>query len=277
VEKPVWQANFDTSFPNGGGYGFSDRDGSPNATGILSTNLTDGIDGTAALEYTVNLSSWSASPPVSYSGFGIGANESPLPYPLTSSSQASYRVYFSAKVGGTLAGVINVPGQIDLSFFIPDGTEVFDLTSTFELSTNWQTYEFDGGTNLQIATWLTSAQSMFNQYVSQVNKMELQISVPGSPNIATQFGYDANNTVEIDNIKVVQLVPGLGPLSIVRTNSQTQVMWADPPTGGAAQLQSSLNVTGPFFNVAGATSATVSPYTVPTGTNQQFYRNMWVP
>ena len=40
VEKLIWQANFDTTFPNNGGYGFNYRDGSPSATGTLSTNLT---------------------------------------------------------------------------------------------------------------------------------------------------------------------------------------------------------------------------------------------
>jgi hypothetical protein len=276
VEKPIWQTNFDSTFPNDGDYGFSDRDGSPAATGNWAINPTGGIGGSASFEYTVNFSAWSSSPPSSYSGFGIGADESPLPYSLTSSSQASYRVYLSAKVGGTSAGITNVPGQVDLSFFIPNGTEVYDLTSTFMLSTNWQSYEFDGETNLQVATWLTGAQSLFNQYVSQVNKMEVQISVLGSPNVATLFGYDANNTVDIDNIKVVELAPGLAPLTIVQTNARSMVVWADPVTGGTAQLQRATNVTGPYLNVVGATSATASPYAVPSGTNQ-FFRNMWVP
>jgi hypothetical protein len=277
VEKSLWQANFDNTFPNDGDYGFSDRDGSPAATGGWAINPTGGIGGSASFEYTVNFSAWSNSPPASYSGFGIGADESPLPYPLTSSSQSSYRLYLSAKAGGTSAGVTNVPGQVDLSFFIPNGTEVYDLTSTFMLSTNWQSFEFDGGTNLEVATWLTGAQSLFNQDVSQVNKMEVQISVPGSPNIATLFGYDTNNTVDIDNIKVDELVPGLAPLTIIHTNTNAMVVWANPATGGAAQLQSATNVTGPYLNVAGATSATASPYAVPSGTNQQFFRNVWVP
>jgi hypothetical protein len=278
VEQPIWQANFNSTFPNGGGYGFSYRDGSPSsASGILSTNLTGGVGNTASLEYTVNLSSWSSSPPVSYSGFGLGANENPLPYNLTSSSQASYRLYLSAKVGGTVAGVTNVPAQIDLNFFTPTGTQVYDLTATFSLSTNWQSYVFDGGTNMQVATWLTGAQQLFNQNVTNVNKMELQITVPGSPNVGTVFGYDANNTVDIDNIKVVQLVPGLAPLTIIRNSGQTSVMWADPTTGGTAKLQSATNVAGPYLDVAGASSAAASPYTVAPGSQQQFYRAVWVP
>jgi len=195
----------------------------------------------------VDLSSWSNSPPVSYSGFGIGVTETPLPYMLNNSSQVSYRVYLSAKVGGTSAGVTNVPGAVDLSFFVPANTltpsnaapaAVFDLTLSLVLSTNWQSYVFDRGTNMQIASWLTGAQQLFNQNVTNVNQMELQISIQGSPNIATPFGYDTNNRVDIDNIKVVELVPALAPLTVLQTNGQAQVMWADPTAGGIAELQS---------------------------------------
>ncbi|HXB58532.1 MAG TPA: hypothetical protein VNU95_03160, partial [Candidatus Acidoferrales bacterium] len=59
-------------------------------------------------------------------------------------------------------------------------------------------------------------------------------------------------------------------------NARSMVVWADPVTGGTAQLQRATNVTGPYLNVVGATSATASPYAVPSGTNQ-FFRNMWVP
>jgi hypothetical protein len=243
VEKPIWQANFDSSFPNGGGYDFSYRDGSPGASGSLSTNLTGGAGDSASLEYTVDLSAWRKSPPTSYSGFGVGANESPLPYTLTSAKQASYRIYLSAKVGGTSAGVTNVPGAVDLTFFVPAGTltpsnagpaAVFDLNSALVLSTNWQAYEFDG-TAMQIASYISGAQALFNQYVSQVNQMELQVTVEGSPDVGALFGYGDNNTVDIDNIRVVELVPELASPTVVQTNGQAKVAWADPePKAGKA-------------------------------------------
>jgi hypothetical protein len=287
VEKVIWQANFDSTLPSGYDYGFSDRDGSPAATGSWAINPTGGVGGSASLEYTVNLSSWSSSPPISYSGFGVGANETPLPYALTSSSQASYRVYLSAKVGGTSAGVTNVPGAVDLTFFVPAGTltpsnaapaAVFDLNASLVLSTNWQTYEFDG-TAMQVASYINGAQALFNQYVSQVNQMELQVTVQGGPDVGTLFGYDANNTVDIDNLKVVQLVPGLAPLMLIRTNSQSQIIWADPnPTiGGMAGLQCATGVSGPYLDITGAASAAASPYTVPPGNPQQFFRTVWIP
>ena len=67
------------------------------------------------------------------------------------------------------------------------------------------------------------SQAQFNQYISQVNEIAVQIVPQGSPNIGTLFGYDSDNTIDIDNIKVVQLVPGLAPISVVKTNNQVKV------------------------------------------------------
>jgi hypothetical protein len=222
AEKVIWQADFDSTFPNGGGHAFSFRDGSPSASASLSTNLTGGVGGSASVECTVDLSSWSSSRPGSYSGFGVGVSEHPIPCLLTSADKASYRVYLSAKVGGTGAGIARVPANVDLNFFTPS-RQVFDLTSPLVLSTNWQQYIFDGATNLQIATWLSGARQLFRQNVTNINKMELQITVPGNPDVGTLFGYDANNQVDIDNIKVVELVPKPAPRALRQTNGQTKV------------------------------------------------------
>ena len=56
-EKLVWQADFDSTFPNDGDYGFNDRDGSPNATGTWAINPTNGVSGSASFEYTIDFSS----------------------------------------------------------------------------------------------------------------------------------------------------------------------------------------------------------------------------
>jgi hypothetical protein len=277
-EQLIWQANFDNTFPNVGGFGIHYRDGGiDNATGILSTNVGGGVGGSNSLEYTVDLSSWSNTPPGSYSGFGVGATEGPLPYTLSDTNKASYRVYLSAKVGGTSAGVTNVPGVMDLLFRAPSNSTqivVFDLNPTMTFTTNWQSYVFN---NMPIGVNNGGSQALFNQYISQVNQLSVQVVPQGSPNIATLFGYDANNTVDIDNIKVVQLVPGLPPVSVTNTAGQINVYWTDPATGGTAQLQSSTNVAGPYVNVPGEGSGANSPYTVPAGAAHQFFRTIWVP
>ena len=285
-EQLIWQANFDNTFPNGGGYGFHYRDGTDNASGTLAANLTGGVDGSASLEYTVNLSSWSSTPPASYSGFGVGATENPLPYVLTSSNKASYRVYVSAKAGGILGGAsTNIPAVMDLLFSVPPGAEspsntsqavVFDLVPALTLTTNWQSFVFDGASS-PIGVNNGGSQALFNEYVSQIDQMQVQVTAQGNPNVATIFGYDSNNTIDIDNVKVVELVPGLPPVSVTNTAGQIKAYWTDPTTGGTAQLQSSTNAAGPYVNVPGEGSGTNSPYTVPAGPAQQFFRTIWVP
>ncbi|HEY5297966.1 MAG TPA: hypothetical protein VIK59_08570 [Verrucomicrobiae bacterium] len=273
-EQVIWQADFDSTFPSIDGYGLHYRDGTDNASGILTTNVGEGIGGSDSLEYTVDLSSWSSSPPASYSGIGTGATESPLPFVLTSTNKASYRVYVSAKAGGILSGAsTNIPAVMDLLFFANAGV-VFDLNPSLTLTTNWQSFVFD---NMAIGVNNGGSQASFNQYVSQVDQMQVQIVAQGNPNVATIFGHDSDNTIDIDNIKVVQLVPGLPPVSVTGTNNQIHVYWTDPSTGGAAQLQSSTNVAGPYLDVAGAASAAASPYSVPTDSAQQFFRTVWVP
>jgi hypothetical protein len=282
-EQVIWQADFDNTFPNANPYGtvYSDVGGTSE---IVSTNMGGGFGGSNSLECTADFSSWSANPPTSYSGFGPGAVENPLPFVLTSSNKASYRVYIAAKAGGIVDGAsTNIQGSFDLLFKVPAGAEspsnaspavVFDLNPSLTLTTNWQSYVFD---NMPIGVNNGGSQALFNQYISQVNQMQVQLVAQGNPNnIATQFGYDNDNTVDIDNIKVVQLVPGLPPVSVTSTAGQVKVYWADPTTGGVAQLLSSTNVAGPYLNVAGAASGAASPYTVPSGSAQQFFKTVWV-
>jgi hypothetical protein len=285
-ETPIWQASFDNTDPNAGGYGFHFRDGTDNASGTVATNLAGGIGGSASLEYTTDLSSWSSSPPASYSGFGVGARENPLPYGLVSSNKASYRVYISAKAGGLATGASpNIPAVMDMLFLVPAGTEspsnatpavVLDLAPALTLTTNWQSFVFDGATS-PIGVNNGGSQALFNQYLSHVNQMQIQVATQGSPDIGAQFGYGANTTIDIDNIKVVELVQATPPVTVVGTNNQLKVLWTDPVTGGTAQLQSSTNVAGPYLNVPGAASGAASPYTIPAGSKQQFFRTVWIP
>jgi hypothetical protein len=283
-EQLIWQANFDTTLPSAD-YGFSFRDGANDATGIVTTNITGGVGGSNSLEYVVDLSSWSTNPPVSYSGFGVGAQESPLPFQLTSSAKSSYKIYFSAKVGGIPAGnSTNVSAVADLLFLVPPGAEspsngspavVLDLSPALTLTTNWQSFAIDGS-SCPVGVNNGGSQALFNQYVSKVNEMKLQVATQGSPDIGAQFGYATNVTVDIDNVKVVEMNPGLPPVSVINTNNHVEVFWADPTTGGTAQLESATNVTGPYLDVVGAASGAASPYVAPAGPAQQFFRTVWV-
>jgi len=285
-EVLIAQADFDTTF-SASTYGFNFRDGANGATEIVTTNVGGGVAGGNSIENTVDLSSWSATPPAVYSGFGVGAIFTPIPFQLTSTSKASYRVYVAAKAGGLANGAsTNISAVVDLLFDVPPGSEspsnaspaiVLDLSPALTLTTNWQSFVFDGSA-CPIGVNNGGSQALFNQYISDVNEILVQVATQGAPNIGAQFGYGADTTIDIDNIKVVELVPGLSPLTVVRSGHQIQVIWTDPATGGTAQLQSSANVAGPYVNVAGAASAAAaSPYTVPSGSQQQFFRTVWIP
>jgi hypothetical protein len=285
-ERVIWQANFDSTFPNGGDYGFHFRDGIDNASGTVTTNLAGGVRSSSSLEYTVNLSSWSTNSPASYSGFGVGATESPIPFALVSSNKSSYRVYISAKAGGLADGAsTNISAVMDLLFTVPAGAEspsnassavILDLAPALTLTTNWQSFVFDGAAS-PIGINNGGSQNLFNQYFSRVDEIQVQVATQGSPDIGAQFGYGSATTIDIDNIKVVELVPGLPPVTLTSTNNQITISWADPSTGGTAQLQSATNIVGPYIDITGAASGANSPYVIPTGAGQQFFRTVWVP
>ncbi len=285
-EQLIWQANFDTTFPNAGSYGFNFRDGVNDATGILITNIGGGFEGSDSIEYDVNLSSWSTDPPASYSGFGVGAQEAPIPYQLTATNKSAYRIYFAAKAGGLANGAsTNIAAVMDLLFRVPAGVEspanpspavVFDLNPSLTLTTNWQSFVFDGSA-CPIGVNNGGSQALFDEYISDVNELQVQVSTEGSPDIGAQFGYGTNTTIDIDDIKVVQLVEATPPVAVLETNNEVEVFWADPATGGTSQLLSSTNPTGPYADVPGAASGAASPYVVPAGSPQQFFRTVWVP
>ncbi|HEY3916112.1 MAG TPA: hypothetical protein VGN61_16625 [Verrucomicrobiae bacterium] len=284
-EQFIAQANFDTTFPSSD-YGFNFRDGANAATGFVTTNTGGGLGGSNSLEYTVDLSSWAANPPAEYSGFGVGTVFTPLPFGLTSSNKASYRIYVSAKAGGLASGAAtNISTVMDLLFYVPAGTEspvnaspavVLDLAPALTLTTNWQSFVFDGSA-CPVGVNNGGSQALFNQYVSRVSQLQVQVATQGSPDIGAQFGYGTDTTIDIDSIKVVQLLSAAPPLTIVQSNNQLQVVWTDPATGGISQLQSSTNLAGPYLNVPGAASGADSPYTIPAGSKQQFFRTVWIP
>jgi hypothetical protein len=282
-ERLIWQINFD-DHPAGYTYGFVFRDGANSATDTVAVNPTDGVGGSAALDITADLSSWAGSPPTGYSGFGPGAGRG-IPYTLTNTNKSAYRVYWSAKVGGLLDGTTQAPGNVGIQFLVPPGTltpsnannaVVLELAPNFTLSSNFTAFVFDGATT-PVGLYNGGSQAMFNQYASQVTLIQVQAQFNGGPDIGTVFGYDADNTMTVDNIKVVELVQGIAPLSIVNTNGQIKVFWSDPVNNdGTAKLQSSSSPTGPFVDVPGAASGAASPYIVPPGSSSPFFRAQWV-
>jgi hypothetical protein len=281
VPHTVWGVDFDTAFPTGYPYPWASSDSANTAPVTQQYVATGGIGGSAYSETTADLSSWESDPPTNYSNFGTGVNEVPAApaatFALVSPSPAKYAVYLSAMVSGLAPGTNSVPGTIDVDFFIPTSyNPVVDMQGFITLATNWQSYVI---TNLTVNPYYpVGGQANFNSDYTNISSMELQLGVDGTPDVGLWFDYSTNATVAIDNVTFVELVSELPKLTIALTNG-VQVFWSDPPAGtGTAQLQSATNVVGPYVDVAGASSAaTASPYIVPAGSLQLFFRTVWVP
>jgi hypothetical protein len=281
-EKLIAQVNFDNQLAlTNYGYSFSDVGAVP----VTAVTNDTGVGGSIGLQVTADCSSWMTIPPVSFSGWGT-ASRSLIPYTLTSSNKASYRLYITTKAGGFLPGITNGPGAVSVQFLAPDGTlsapdgqpdVIFELEPNITLTTNFQSFVFDGA-SMPSVPYNGGSQAQFNQYFSQIYAVNIQVQAIGDTSSSpTVWGYDSDNSVTVDNLKLVQLAPGLPPVSVTNTNSQVRVYWADPATGGTAQLQSSTSVAGLYLNISSAASGAASPYVVPAGSANQFFRTVWVP
>jgi hypothetical protein len=280
----IWQADWVNYFPNDGIYNYAFSSGGTPINTSLTTNYQSGIFETNSIELAVNLLPLETNPPTSYSGFGVGAEENPLPYGLSNTNLASYQFSCSARVGGLTNGVTNCAAVVDLLFLAPTNglTEsvVLDFAPAVTLTTNWQTFTFTGSAG-SIGVNNGGSQAQFDQYISEVNAMQLQVTAesPAGGNVAKTFGdNNTNATLSIDDVQVDQIVTGITPVSIGLTNNQVKVFWGpDPVTGGYEELESSTNVAGPYVVVPGETSGTDSPYVVPAGSPHLFFRAVWVP
>ncbi|HWD18361.1 MAG TPA: hypothetical protein VHB20_03715 [Verrucomicrobiae bacterium] len=281
VPYTIWGVDFDSALPTGYPFPWASRDSgisTPVAQGYIATG---GVGGSAFSETMADLSSWESDPPNNYSNFGTGVNEVPVApaaaFTLVSPSSAKYAVYLSAMVSGLAPGTNSVPGTLDVNFFVPTSYDpIVDMQGFITLTTNWQSYVV---TNLTVNPYYpVGGQASFNRDYTNISSMELQLGIDGTPDAGLWFAYSTEATIAIDNVRFVEFVPELPKLTIAQTNG-VQIFWADPPAGaGTAQLQSSTNISGPYVDIAGASSAaTASPYIVPPSGPQLFFRASWVP
>jgi hypothetical protein len=66
------------------------------------------------------------------------------------------------------------------------------------------------------------------QSVSKVSQSELRAKVQGNPDVGAFSGCDHNSTVDVDNLKVLELVPGFIPRTLIQANGQAKVMRVEP-------------------------------------------------
>ena len=124
------------------------------------------------------------------------------------------------------------------------------------MNNDWQTYSF----HLSKGSVGGGSKEQFAQYLEAITGFRTQWQIENATSL-NEWGYDAENTLIIDNFKLERLYPveatGL-ELNAAYNNGQLVLTW-NTPAGATVKLQSSPTVNGEYTEVVGATSG----YTVP--------------
>jgi hypothetical protein len=110
----------------------------------------------------------------------------------------------------------------------------------------------------------------FNQNVGLIDGVQPNFQITGA---SGDYGTDSDNTVALDNVRLVRLVVGLPTLTITRSGTSAILSWGVPSTG-SAKLQSAPSLNGPWTDV---TPTPPNPYTKSMSDAPRFFRTQWVP
>ncbi len=159
--------------------------------------------------------------------------------------------------------VTNIPySQYDIYVYLAVDGGAAGRSGTVSIGSSSQSYltttVSDSGDTSQ---WITTVDGDFADYLVFTNltgnSQEILVSIPANGGI--------------DGFQIVQtggsVAPSPIPLNVSCANGSVTLTWSNP----AFKLQSASNVSGPYIDVAGASS----PYTEPSSGAQKFYRLYW--
>lgn len=271
-DKTVWY-EYNYNWVSPGGEPLVQTAGN-NANGAVVNDL--GRDGSSAWFLNIDNSVY-ASSVASYAGAGTGGG-GPVDLTLFNSTNlADYRITFDARIEG-LAPERTTGTSALLQFFLdaPDDTvQPVDENTDNDLlvqlnfpipllSVEWQTYSFllskgnlGGGTK-----------ERFAELLSAINGLRTQWQLENATDFAV-WGYDADNTLVIDNFKLERLIPVASEptLNLAQEGNQLVLSWI-APDGSNIRLQSAETLGGEWSDVTDATSG----YTVETTGSSRFFR-----
>jgi hypothetical protein len=260
-DKPIWYTY--------GPYNWSQNTYLPTFDCFHNTGPnTLGVGGSTAWWISMDNTTLAAPNTPQWAGGGTGGG-GPVDFSqFTDNDPNRYIVSFDARVEGLVPDATNTTvalqlfmdspnGNVQLNFPVPAQSNWVHTAASFN-SANWDT----GGGHLPKASFSTN----FNTYTAL--RMQWQIENATSPD----WGFDNDNLIAVDNIKVVHQVLACAPLTIVAQTNHLIVTWAQPDNGTAV-LQSANALSGPFVDVSGATS----PYVTPVTTAPKYFRTHWVP
>lgn len=218
-----------------------------------------GVGGSNANVLTFDDSIFTNGTPA-YAGAGSGFSGPMDASQFVTTNLASYRLDFDYRVLGLDPSKTSTPGQMQFAIRT-NGQAILTLNFDVNLKTNWQTFS----NTLNKGANGGGSFAAFAQNLTSIDSVQPNFQITGVPG---DYGLDGDNTVIVDNVRLVRLVVGMPPLTITRSGNSVTLNW-----NGSAKLQGAANVAGPYSDLTGVTNS----YTVPATNSARFFRTQWVP
>lgn len=254
--------------------GAAGTNGGWSANNVKATYLLDqpsagtGVGGSNALLFWMMNEIYATNSPLPAWAGGNGYFGGPANVANVSSPKLSdYQLSMDARVEGLDPASTVANFDFQVRFNTPTETLVRCDTSFSDIGSNWTHVTIKLN---KAAVGEGSAASFATNY-SQVSEIPVQVQLNNVVNQAL-WGYDTDNKVFLDNIKLDLLAVGLMPLSITAVGNNVVVTWPAPATG-TTQLLSASTVNASYTEVLGATS----PYTSPIAGVPKYFRTQWIP
>jgi hypothetical protein len=249
-----------------GGYSWSANELVPiynYPTNITVDGAGFGVGGSVGWFLKMDNSTLGANPPA-WAGGGTGGSG---PVDLTrfdTGDMTSYRVSFAAKALGLDPSVTQTTCRLQI--FLDSPIENLRLDFPVMAGTDWITNVMTLNQGSAGAGTKAGFTTNYNTYTGLRTQWQIENAT------STDWGYDTDNALVLDNIKLERLYVACPPLIITRNADTITVTWAAPSTGTAKLQATSLNGSA-WADVANATS----PYSTTVPTGPKYFRLLWVP
>lgn len=264
VAKTIIDWNMDDKpmYGGWGGYNWSQNTFLPTFT-WSPAEAGAGVGGSNAWTLHMDNSALAAPNTPQWAGGGTGDN-GPTDYShFDTGDLKAYKLTFDARAEGL--NPLKVDTVCRMQFFMDINGNNMRLDFDIPASSNWVTTSYvlnSGGVGLG------SKAAFATNYAVTAVRIQCQIENAQS---GADWGFDADNTLAVDNIKLERIYIATPPLQIATSGNNVIVTWAQPATG-TAKLQSANSVLGPWSDVNNATS----PYSSPLANAPRYFRTQWV-
>lgn len=272
-DKPLWSEYH---------YDWSQNDVHATFTAGNNSNGTDpnaeGVDGSSAWILSMDNSIFNDGVVPSWAGGGSGGN-GPVDYAgFDTADLSKYQIVFDARAAGLAEGRENTTIALQIFLDAPDDTVqpadenadpdfLVRLDTPVRVSGNFQTLTF----NLGKAAIGDGSKANFEAYFNRISELRTQWQIENATSLA-DWGYDADNALVVDNIRLERLHDGLPPLSFVQEGNELVLTWENA-SSGMVHLQAAETVDGAFEDL----ETTGTSYRAATDGTQRYFRLSWTP